>query len=154
MHWALLTLTFLAGALQISPGDGARILAAYPFPSPSHLIVMNALMNELAGRGHELVVITPFPQKKKIPNVTEIDLFAEIKPIKEKMVGKNLFDFQDMKMYEVAFMMWGMGLGSTEAVITSPKLKKVLEDKKGFDLVITESFMNEAMYGLAHHFKV
>jgi hypothetical protein len=49
---------------------------------------------------------------------------------------------------------WDMSLSTTEVTLTSPQLKQILNDKQGFDLVITEIFMNEALYGLAHYFKV
>lgn len=33
-------------------------------------------------------------------------------------------------------------------------MKDLLAHKEGFDLVITEYFLHEALHGLAHHFKV
>jgi glucuronosyltransferase len=148
MHWVILV-TALAAALQVMPGDGARILAVFPFPSPSHMHVLSALTKALAARGHQLVVASPFPQKKPIPNYTDIDMM-----IKNSMDGANLYDVNNFKFHEFCLMLWGMGLGTTEAVMTSTQFQKILKDKQGFDLVISEAFMNEALYGLAHHFKV
>jgi len=135
-------------------GEGARILAVFPFFAKSHVNVLSGLTKALAARGHELVVASPFTEKKPIPKYTEIDLMPALKAMMEHSTGPNMYDMRNMKFYEMAFMFWGMGLGTTEAVINSPQMKKILEDKQGFDLVITEAFMNEAIYGLAHHFKV
>jgi hypothetical protein len=53
---------------------GAKVLSVFPFPSRSHLIVQKALMFELARRGHEVTVVSPFPENKVIPNYTDIEL--------------------------------------------------------------------------------
>jgi glucuronosyltransferase len=153
MHWAILV-TALAAALQVGPGDGARILAVFPFPSPSHMHVLNALTKALAARGHQLVVASPFPQKKPIANYTDIDMMPSLAEIQKRMVGANLYDFNNLRFHEHCLMMWGMGLATTEAFMTSTQFQNILKDKKGFDLIISEIFMNEALYGLAHHFKV
>jgi glucuronosyltransferase len=53
---------------------GARILGVFPFPARSHLIVHKPLMLELARRGHEVTVVSSFPENKAIPNYTDIVL--------------------------------------------------------------------------------
>jgi glucuronosyltransferase len=144
----------LAAALQVMPGDGARILAVFPFPSPSHMHVLNALTKALAARGHQLVVVSPFPQKKLVDNYTDVDLMPVLKKYHEQMGSGSLYNMRDKWMFEVMSLVWDMSLSTTEVTLTSPQLKQILNDKQGFDLVITEIFMNEALYGLAHYFKV
>jgi len=141
-------------ALFSHPCEGARILAVFPFPAQSHVNVLSGLTKALAARGHELVVASPIAEKKPLPNYTEIDLMPSMKKSKENSVGPQLYQMHNMKFYELWFTYWSMGLETTEAAINSPQLKKILDDKKGFDLIITEAFLNEAFYGLAHHFKV
>jgi glucuronosyltransferase len=53
---------------------GAKVLGVFPFPARSHLIVHKALMFELARRGHEVTVVSSFPENKAIPNYTDIEL--------------------------------------------------------------------------------
>jgi glucuronosyltransferase len=53
---------------------GAKVLSVFPFPARSHLIVQKALMFELARRGHEVTVVSSFPENKVIPNYTDIEL--------------------------------------------------------------------------------
>jgi glucuronosyltransferase len=53
--------------------EGARILGIFPMPAKSHMIVHSALMKELARRGHEVTVFSPFPEKSSIPNFTDIE---------------------------------------------------------------------------------
>ncbi|XP_038217913.1 UDP-glucosyltransferase 2-like [Zerene cesonia] len=55
----------------------ARILAVFPIPSISHQVVFRPLTQELARRGHEVVVITTdpiFPKGQAPENLTEIDV--------------------------------------------------------------------------------
>ncbi|CAB3362220.1 Hypothetical predicted protein [Cloeon dipterum] len=150
MRW--ISLLVLA-ATCVAYGHGARILAIFPFISKSHIIVLNGLTVELSKRGHEMVVVSGFPQSKKLPNYTDIDLMPALKEVIENGPSKNLFEISDMPFYMVHMMMWGFGYHVTEVVANTPQFQSVLEDKKGFDLVIAEVFMNEAFYGLANHFK-
>jgi glucuronosyltransferase len=52
---------------------GARILGLFPLPSFSHFAVPSALLKELANRGHQVTVYSPFPEKSPISNYTNID---------------------------------------------------------------------------------
>jgi glucuronosyltransferase len=60
--------------LPVTLSHGARILGVFPFPARSHLIVHKALMLELARRGHEVTMVSSFPESKPIPNYTDIVL--------------------------------------------------------------------------------
>jgi hypothetical protein len=51
---------------------GTRILGLFPITGPSHAAVNFALVKELAQRGHQVTVLSPFPQEKPIPNYTDI----------------------------------------------------------------------------------
>ena len=53
---------------------GDKVLGVFPFPSRSHMIVQKSLMFELARRGHEVTVVSAFPENKVIPNYTDIEV--------------------------------------------------------------------------------
>jgi hypothetical protein len=38
------------------------------------MIAERILILELASRGHEVTVVTPFPESKEVPNYTEIEV--------------------------------------------------------------------------------
>jgi hypothetical protein len=42
-------------------------------PIKSHMIIHSALMKELARRGHQATVFSPFPEKYPIQNFTDIE---------------------------------------------------------------------------------
>jgi glucuronosyltransferase len=52
----------------------AKILGIFPLPVKSHFIVSSVLLKELANRGHQVTVFSPFPEKSPIPNYTNIDI--------------------------------------------------------------------------------
>jgi hypothetical protein len=53
---------------------GAKILGIFPLPGKSHFIVSSVLLKELANRGHQVTVFSPFPEKSPITNYTNIDI--------------------------------------------------------------------------------
>jgi hypothetical protein len=69
--------------LPVALNHGARILGMFPIPATSHLIVHKALMLELARRGHEVTMVSSFPENKPIPNYTDI----EVKSTFESVIG-------------------------------------------------------------------
>jgi len=149
-----LLISCLAALIHLDPGESARILAVFPFPSPSHMHVLSGLTKALAARGHELVVVSPFPLKQSVPNYIDIDVMDTIGDTMKRKGPESLFKMGQMRIHEISFMSWGMGLGISEGLLNSPQMKRILDDKRGFDLVIVEVFVNEALYGLAYHFKV
>ncbi|KAJ9574473.1 hypothetical protein L9F63_008361, partial [Diploptera punctata] len=67
---------FMAHALQVT--SGARILGVFPHVTKSHFVMAEQLMKGLASKGHEVVVLSHFPQKEKIPNYTDISLVGSM----------------------------------------------------------------------------
>ncbi|CAB3376275.1 Hypothetical predicted protein [Cloeon dipterum] len=132
-----------------SGGEGGRILAVFPFPSRSHAIVLEALAAALAARGHELVVVSSFPDAAK-HNYTDVDLMPDFAG---SIFTQHSFSRFEMNAFQQAVAVWNKGLGMTETVAASEAFHRVLQDEKGFDLVIVEQFLNEGLYGLAYHFK-
>ena len=60
--------------LSLKGSDGARILAVFPIHSKSHFNVDSAVVKELANRGHEVTVVSPFPEENPLPNYKDIVL--------------------------------------------------------------------------------
>jgi len=67
--------------MPVAMTRGAKVLGMFPFPARSHLIVQKALMFELARRGHEVTVVSSFPENKAIPNYTDIELKTSMKDL-------------------------------------------------------------------------
>lgn len=61
-------------------------------PGKSHMVVNAALMKELAYRGHEVTVVSPFPENKKIPNYKDIVLDLNVYERFLSETGKQQFN--------------------------------------------------------------
>ena len=85
---SLISLTYVAllFATFFEATHEARILGIFPLPGTSHMIASRALFEELAGRGHEVTVITSFKPDKPIPNYRVIPLK---KYTREELFGKT-----------------------------------------------------------------
>jgi hypothetical protein len=57
-------------------------------PSKSHMAVHSALMKELARRGHQVTVFSPFPEKSPIQNYRDIEFKLSYHEL-QKNVGKH-----------------------------------------------------------------
>jgi glucuronosyltransferase len=65
-------------------GQGANILGLYFHAGKSHHILGEMLLKELARRGHNVTMASPFPLAQPFPNYTDIHLTG----IVEDQLGK------------------------------------------------------------------
>lgn len=63
--------------------ESYKILGIFPTMAKSHYITGGALMKALAAAGHEVSVISPFPQEKPLKNFRDITVLG----IVEQMQG-------------------------------------------------------------------
>lgn len=50
----------------------AKILGIVVMPSKSHEILVERLLKELGKRGHEITLISPFPENKSVANISRV----------------------------------------------------------------------------------
>jgi len=150
-HFLLFFLPLMMCPSQV---ECARILGVFPVPGKSHMIVFSALTKALAERGHELMVVSTFPMKNPPPNYTDINIWDALKEIYEKTVDTDLYNFADMPSAVIPLLYWIQGVNITDLALHEPQVAALKSDKKGFDLVIAEDFMSDAMFGFSHLFKV
>lgn len=81
----------LLALLPVTLSHGARILGMFPIPARSHLMVHKPLMLALARRGHEITVVSSFPESKPIPNYTDIEVKTTLESLAGG-IGKPLCD--------------------------------------------------------------
>jgi hypothetical protein len=74
-RWYSLTVIVVA---LLSTTHSAQILGIFPIPANSHNIVFTALTRELARRGHQVTVISSFPEKTPIPNLRHIEVKMDL----------------------------------------------------------------------------
>lgn len=69
-----LTLRTFLCLLLFHSSNGVKILGLFTMTSHSHFSVGYRLMSELAERGHDVTLVSPYPQKVKKPNLTDISV--------------------------------------------------------------------------------
>uniref|UniRef100_A0A182M8S5 UDP-glucuronosyltransferase n=1 Tax=Anopheles culicifacies TaxID=139723 RepID=A0A182M8S5_9DIPT len=153
LNWAVTAVllgTLYACSIAV-PAEGAKILAVFPTSARSHYIVGSALMKELARRGHEVTVINAFPQNKPLKNYRDIDVSGSDEFVKELV--PNLFEMADLGVWDSITLTNKFGQMLANYTLVHPNVKKLIASDEKFDLVIMESFLNDAHLGFVHHFK-
>jgi len=84
MHFLMIFISCLCNT------DGANILGIFPVPAKSHMTVHSALMKELARRGHQVTVFSPFPEKHSIQNITDIEFKLSYPELLQKSGQHNI----------------------------------------------------------------
>lgn len=75
----------------LSHSNSSRILAIFPHYGVSHFMMFEPLMVELTNRGHEVVVISRYPQRKPVKNYIDIDVNNDV-PMPNNEVPFHAFD--------------------------------------------------------------
>ncbi|XP_052132382.1 UDP-glycosyltransferase UGT5-like [Frankliniella occidentalis] len=153
---ALLALLLVVAASSVDHVDAARILAVFPHTGKTHFLVFEPLLKELAARGHEMVVVSHFPQKVR-PSATWTDISLE--GTLPNLAGViNLEDGGGLHPLTVAawdfWFVTQFGHYSCDTIYAHPPLKKLVDgDRRGFDLIINENFNTNCFLGLVHRFR-
>ncbi|KAL3270068.1 hypothetical protein HHI36_009126 [Cryptolaemus montrouzieri] len=145
----VLFLCFLC--IFIGTVQNAKILAVFPMHSHSHFTLGFNLLQEMASRGHEISLISPYPQKKPIKNLRDISV-ASIKPALDE-IKKNLHHLEGGSPIDNFRFMSEMGRTFTELSLATKEVQDLLNSNEKFDLVFVEHFVNEAQFAFGHHFK-
>lgn len=89
----LIQLIFITILINCKTNEGARILGIFPLQGQSHFVICNRLMKLLAKSGHQVDVISHFPEKMPIPNYKDFSLDGTLFPI------VNNVNYSDIKMF-------------------------------------------------------
>ncbi|KPJ00054.1 Ecdysteroid UDP-glucosyltransferase [Papilio xuthus] len=140
--------------IYISSTQCARILAVFPTPSISHQIVFRPLTQELARRGHELIILTPnpaFPKGQAPKNIIEIDVHNESYAIKNQTTKEAYEkDTSSLKKVELLSQLF---VRVFRVQLENEEFRTILKlDKDYFDLLLVEACVTPAL-GLSHIFK-
>ncbi|XP_055609693.1 UDP-glycosyltransferase UGT4-like [Uranotaenia lowii] len=127
---------------------GARILTVFPTMGKSHVLGLQALMKNLAERGHEVTFVSMFPLSTPVKNYREVlvegdDSFGPL--MSSFMKGEN------RNMFKMMPIILGGSLNYTNGTLQSPQFQKLVREEK-FDLVVVGWFMNDFVVGVGSLF--
>ncbi|XP_011690798.1 PREDICTED: UDP-glucuronosyltransferase 2C1-like [Wasmannia auropunctata] len=126
----------------LSMVNGARILAIFPFNVKSHYIVFEPLLKRLSARGHEIVAVTHFPQRIRLANFTDVDVSSALPSRINTIPLINITIWQSILRF--------MSSEFCEFVLSHPEIKRIINAKEHFDLLVIEMFASDCFLGIAH----
>lgn len=135
----------------IGDSEPAKILGLFHFNGKSHFIMFEALLKGLAARGHQVYVVGHFPQKKHIPNYTDINVADSLPAIMNNFTIEMARGFGYINLFH---FLWNTNRDMCKSVLQHPKVQSLINGDTKFDLIITEIFGTDCFIGLSHRFKV
>ncbi|CAH1101262.1 unnamed protein product [Psylliodes chrysocephalus] len=106
-------------------------------------------MGELAKRGHAVSVISEYEPKEEIKNYETIRLTKSV-PYDGHY---DLIHWPEQNLFVLNKYMLDTGVVYAEAILQQKIIQELINSNRTFDLVIVESFFNEAHTAFAEHFK-
>ncbi|XP_050677454.1 UDP-glycosyltransferase UGT5-like [Leptidea sinapis] len=127
-----------------------NILGVFPFMGKSHFYVYDVYLKELARRGHNLTVISYFPQKQPLENYHDIDLGK----------GKSLFELNHpvsvsyaQALLSFAILQPIVGSYTCRQILDDEEVQDIILTQRKFDLVVAEQFNTDCPLAIAHLLK-
>ncbi|KAJ9601565.1 hypothetical protein L9F63_000308, partial [Diploptera punctata] len=152
-----LIFTGLLLVTYIDENNGENILAIFPVQSKSHMTVNLAVVKELANRGHNVTVVSAFPEKNPHPNYTDIVLkkkaIEELLSDKENGMEFKPFDMLEMSYFQTVNFLWFFGNRICSSVLSEEPVQNLINSGEHFDLIVLETFYVDCFLGFAHIFK-
>ena len=147
MKGSVLLLFALFAACAIQSSQAAKIVVMYAVCSKSHMFAVMPVVEELAKRGHEVTVFTPFKGiAKNVVNGREIFLEESAKLIEEYEV--DWFDMQKKGPAQILFILpWmkEMSVKASDYILTHPEFLKIVNNKN-VDLFMVDGIFHEFLY--------
>ncbi|XP_017101752.2 UDP-glycosyltransferase UGT5 [Drosophila bipectinata] len=144
-------LTLLLGlVISLGYSNGYHFLMVLNSPGRSHFNVGQALAKGLVNAGHEITVVSVFPQKKAIPGYHDINVPNIIAAMKGDIAA--LWDSINKPLTQKLIDHYQMGFRLTRGLFVDPNFQDLMKSNRTYDAIICETFYNDAQYGLAEHF--
>ncbi|XP_066998494.2 UDP-glucosyltransferase 2 [Anabrus simplex] len=150
MRWCYILLIAGLGSSCFTETHGARIFGFFYFQGKSHFLIFESLLKGLAERGHEVVVVSHYPQKNKINNYTDISIQGSLPPLLNGFSVDKVRNFHALNFFH---FQWNENVEFCETVLNHPEVQKLINSDEKFDLVVTGLFGVDCWPGFAYKFK-
>ncbi|XP_050441002.1 UDP-glycosyltransferase UGT4-like isoform X2 [Adelges cooleyi] len=146
------TLLFLVLFLCTGSIETSNILVFTPSPWKSHIVSFHPLFLELANRGHNVTVVTKYPMKNPPPNYNQVVVTYEFDFSKTSNILMRELPVTYMFLNE-PYMRSTIAVENTRMYLSASAVQKFIkEDQSKFDLIIVESFFQEATVAMGHKY--
>ncbi|XP_067012865.2 UDP-glycosyltransferase UGT5 [Anabrus simplex] len=133
--------------------SSARILGLFPHFGKSHFDFFEPLMKTLARRGHEVVVVSHFPQTKPLANYTDISLRGCLPDYAPSVSAVSFTETLLAKRFGNTPSLGVLGAFVCNFGLSYPPVQELISSDQHFDLIIYELFNTDCFLGFAHKFK-
>ena len=123
-----------------------NILGVFPYQGKSHFYVFAPYLRELANRGHNLTVISYFPQEKPIENYHDLSLTAKTQILEDAFP----IDRSYWSILQIGLFLSGVGKDNCITLLGDEGVQNLWKSRTKFDLVLVEQFNSDCALGLAH----
>lgn len=133
--------------------ETSKILVVFSHLGKSHFDAYEPYFEELAARGHQILVISHFPRQRPIPNYKDIDLRGTT----AINVTVDVMSFPIMmKMSQISstFFLSDLSAEACEKTLELPDVQRLINSDEKFDLLIAEMFNTDCFLAFAHKFKI
>lgn len=145
MRISVLQIILLFG-ISLHQAGSLNILGVFPYEGRSHFFVFEPFLRELANRGHNLTVISHFPQQKSIQNYHDISL-AEKSTVLEGVVPlQNTY----WSLFQISLFLVNFGTENCKLLLGDENVQQLWKSNAEFDLVLVEQFQSDCPLALAH----
>nr|QBK47175.1 UDP-glycosyltransferase UGT42H1 [Chilo suppressalis] len=145
-HMTFLCVCVLVTILTCS-SSALKILSVFPYPGKSHFIVVRVLLRELARKGHDVTVISYYPEKNPPQNYHDIVLSGESIAAEDSL---SIEDFNYMSVIQTSFYLTLTGKENCEILLSNKEVQDLVKRKTKFDVVLVEQFNSDCALGLAY----
>jgi len=147
---ALLLVVAILGAAAPGMTDAAKILAVLPHSGHTHFKVFEPLLKGLAAKGHNVLVLSHYPQAKPPPRYEDISLVGAMPSLEATL---ELSHLERLTPFGDFAEITRIGQASCEPTFTLPEVAALLESNRTFDIVLTEVFNTDCFLGFAYRYR-
>lgn len=143
------TLFFLSFLVTFSQCH--NILVVFPHYGKSHFLLYERLLKVLASRGNNVTVISYFPQKRPIPNYTDIPLELKDGATTGGVAFSDVMHSR-LKVYAGVFILQRYTEKLCKNGLENEKLHTFLKEKNKFDVILLQFFISECFMGMLQQY--
>jgi len=155
----LLATILLIFASKLNISESAKILAIFPHTGKSHFFMFQPFVYKLAERGHEITIMTHFPDPNPPKNVKYLSIES-----KEAEIQFNSFSMELLESIPKHFLsivtplmsitsLREFGIDACQKGLSHPNVQNLLKDKHEFDLSIVEFFNTDCFASFSYVYK-
>lgn len=122
-----------------------NILGIFPYQGKSHFFQFKVYLRELANRGHNVTVVSYFPDKAPPPKYKDVHI-GEIQILEDEIAVHKSY----ATLLSTMVLLTYSGIENCKSLVESPQVQDLVIQKPKFDLVVVELFNSDCALGIAH----